>query len=84
MDENIVPVPSKVDLTWLTNYRVISMMSTVAKVCNKVLLNRRKPMVEPKVQVNQAGYRPIGALRRLIEGANTRKLELVVTFVDFR
>ncbi len=84
MDENIVPVPSKGDLTWLTNYRVICMMSTGAKVYNKVLLNRRRPMVEPKVQVNQTGYRPIGALRRLMEGATTRKLELVATFVDFR
>ena len=56
MDENIVPVPSKGDLTWLTNYRVISMMLTSAKVYSKVLLNRRRPMVEPKVQVNQAGY----------------------------
>jgi hypothetical protein len=60
------------------------MMSTGAKVYNKVLLNRRRPIVEPKVQVNQACYRPIGPLRRLIGGATTRKLELVVTFVDFR
>ena len=89
--QKIVPVPKKGDLTLLTNYRGISVMSTGAKVYNKVLLNRIRPMVEPKLRVNQAGFRPgrgtiemIGALRRLMEGATARQLELVVTFVDFR
>ena len=48
-------------------------------------------MMKPKLRVNQAGFRPgrgtiemIGALRRLMEGATARQLELVVTFVDFR
>ena len=52
-------MPKKGDLTLLTNYRGISMMSTGAKMYNKVLLNRIRPMVEPKLRVNQAGFRPM-------------------------
>ena len=48
-------------------------------------------MMKPKLRVNQAAFRPgrgtiemIGDLRRLMEGATARQLELVMTFVDFR
>ena len=71
--------------------RVISLMSTRAKIFNKMLLNRIRPFVEPKLRVNQAGFRPgrgtvemINCLRRLIEGAIYKKLPLIITFVDFR
>jgi hypothetical protein len=76
-------------LTLLANYR--GRMSTGAKVYNKVLLNRIRPMEEPRLRVSQAGFRPgrgtiemIEDLRRLMEGATAGKLELVVTFVEFR
>ena len=36
----IVPVPKEVNLQLMTNYRGISLMSIVAKVYNKVILNR--------------------------------------------
>jgi hypothetical protein len=81
--QKTVPVPKKGDLTLLMNYRGISMMSTGAKVYNKVLLNRIRSMVEPRLRVNQAAFRPgrgtikmIGALRKLMEGATARQLEL--------
>ena len=54
----IVPVPKKGDLTLMSNYRGISLMSTGAKIFNKMILNRIRPIVEPILRVNQAGFRP--------------------------
>ena len=36
----IVPLPKKGDLSLMTNYRGISLLSITAKVYNKILLNR--------------------------------------------
>ena len=40
----IVPVPKKGNLTLKTNYRGITLMSMAAKVYNKILLNRIRPL----------------------------------------
>lgn len=87
----IVPVPKKGDLSLMSNYRGISLMSTGAKIFNKMILNRIRPFVEPILRVNQAGFRPgrgtiemISSLRRLIEGSAAKQIPLVITFVDFR
>ena len=87
----IVPVPKKGDLSQMTNYRGITLMSICAKVYNKLLLNRIHATVDPKLRKNQAGFRParsctqqIHILRRIIEGSQIKKLPLVATFIDFR
>lgn len=53
----IVPVPKKGDLTQMTNYRGISLMSIIAKVYNKILLNRIRDPIESILRQNQAGFR---------------------------
>ena len=75
----------------MSNYRGISLMSTAAKVYNRMLLNRIRPAIDPKLRNNQAGFRQnrsaiqqIHALRRLIEAAEVKQLPLVSTFVDFK
>lgn len=87
----IVPIPKKRDTTLMTNYRGISLMSTAAKVYNRILLNRIRAPVEAVLRKNQWGFcqgrstaEPIAAVRRLIESARARQLPLVITFVDFR
>jgi len=87
----IVPVPKKGDRSKMTNYRGISLMSIWAKVYNRILLNRIRPVVDQILRNNQAGFRPgrsstdqINALRRIIEGANRKDLALVLIFVDFK
>ena len=87
----IIPVPKKGDLSLMTNYRGITLMSICAKVYNKLLLNRIQAIVDRKLRPNQAGFRParscaqqVHILRRIIEGCTMKQLPLVATFIDFR
>jgi len=87
----IVPVPKKGNLQLMTNYRGISLMSIVAKVYNKVILNRLQPVVDKILRPNQAGFRlgrgciqQIHILRRIFEGAAAKQLPLYATFIDFK
>ena len=71
----IVPLPKKGDLSLMTNYRGISLLSITAKVYNKILLNRIRDHVDPILRSNQAGFRSgrsflgeqIHILRRIME-----------------
>ena len=56
-----------------------------------MLLNRLRPHLDPKLRINQNGFRQkrstvaqILTLRRLIEGIKAKKLPAILTFVDFR
>jgi len=87
----IIPLPKKDDLSRMTNYKGISLMSIATKVYNKILLNRIRPHVDPILSKNQAGFRPgrscaqqIHILRRIMEGFKEYQLPLTVTFVDFK
>lgn len=87
----IVPLPKKGDLSLMTNYRGISLLSIAAKVYNKILLNRIRDQVDPTLRNNQAGFRPgrscaqqIHILRRIMEGFQDYQLPLAVTFIDFK
>ena len=87
----IIPLPKKGDLSLMTNYRGISLLSIAAKVYNKILFNRIRDHVDPILRKNQAGFRPgrscaqqIHILRRIIEGFQDYQLPLTVTFIDFK
>ena len=62
-----------------------------AKIYNKMILNRIRPHLDPLLRLmNQNGFRSgrstltqILALRRLIEGIKAKRLQAVITFVDF-
>ncbi len=87
----IVPIPKKGSHSDMCNYRGISLMSTIAKLFNRVLINRIRPVIDKILRPNQAGFRPsrstinqIHALRRILEAADDQQLSLIVTFVDFK
>ena len=87
----IVPLPKKGNLSLMTNYRGISLLSIAAKVYNKILLNRIRDEVDPILRKNQAGLNPgrscaqqIQILRRVLKGFRDYQLPLVVTFIDFK
>ena len=44
---NIIPIPKSGDLTKTDNYRGISLSSVVAKVYNRMILNRIRPKLDP-------------------------------------
>ena len=87
---NIIPVPKSGDLSNTNNYRGISLICIIAKLYNRLILNRIRSVIDPKLRYNQNGFRPkrttvaqVLALRRIIEGVKAKHLPAVLTFIDF-
>ena len=88
---NIVPVPKSGDLSNTNNYRGISLTCIIAKIYNKMILNRIRSVIDVKLRINQNGFRSkrstvaqILTLRRIIEGVKANYLPAVITFIDFK
>ena len=88
---NIIPVPKSGDLSKTDNYRGISLICIIAKIYNRMILNRIRSEIDLRLRVNQNGFRPkrttvaqILALRRIIEGVKANNLQAVLTFIDFK
>lgn len=72
-------------------WRFIALMNTVAKLYDRLLLGRTRPIILPYMRPNQAGFLPqrstiqqAMALKMIIEHINHHKsLTGVVTFIDF-
>ena len=87
---NILPIPKSGDLGNASNYGGIALTSLVAKVINRMILNRKRPVIDPELRGNQSGFRPgrststqVLALRRIIEGVKRKNLPPIMTFIDF-
>ena len=87
----IIPVPKSGDLSKTDNYRGISLTCIIAKVFNRMILNRIRGAIDPKLRDNQNGFREkrstvaqILALRRIIEEVKRNNLPSVLTFIDFK
>ena len=72
----IVPIPKSGDLSMMTNYRGISLMSVTAKVYSRMLLNRIRPDIESHLRKEQNGFRP--------GRAKHKNLPCVLSFIDFK
>ena len=88
---NIIPVPKSGDLSKTDNYRGISLICIIAKMYNRLILNRIRSVIDIRLRVNQNGFRPkrstvaqILTLRRIIEGGKANNIEAVMTFIDFK
>ena len=88
---NIIPVPKKGNLSNTDNYRGISLTCIIAKLFNRMILNRIREAIDPELRINQNGFRrgrttvaQILALRRIIEEVKLNNLSAVLTFVDFK
>ena len=86
----IIPIYKKGDAQDPNNYRGISLLSTITKIYNKLLLNRIYNHVNPLLEQNQRGFRrnsstvqAINTLRRILEGYYKKKLPIVATFIDY-
>ena len=87
---NLKPIPKSGNLSDTGNYRGISLTSLVAKLINRMLLNRLRPKIDPYLRYNQNGFRPgrstitqVLALRRIIEGVKRYHLPSIMVFIDF-
>jgi hypothetical protein len=86
----IVAIPKKSQASSLDGYRGISLMSTAAKLLNKVLLTRVVHALDGILLPWQSGFRSkrstteqICALRLIIDRCKSRKKDVVIVFVDF-
>ena len=88
---NIIPVPKSGDLTNTNNYRGISLICIIAKIYNRLILNRIRSVIDVKLRINQNGFHPkrttvaqILTLGRIIEGVKANHLPAIITFIDLK
>ena len=84
-----VPLFKKGDQRVCANYRGITLLSLPGKVYSKVLERRVKPIVEPRIEEEQCGFRPgrgttdqLFTLAGVLEGAWEYNLPFHMCFVD--
>lgn len=76
----LIPIFKKGDPNLCTNYRGIALMSVVAKLYNRLLLNRLRDGLLKYLRPNQNGYLPMRStaqhvliLRRIFEEVEKKK-----------
>ncbi|KAK3524458.1 hypothetical protein QTP70_029309 [Hemibagrus guttatus] len=72
----VVPLFKKGDRRVCSNYRGITLLSLPGKVYSRILERRVRPLVEPRIQEEQCGFRPsrgtlnqLYTLHRVLEGS---------------
>ena len=87
----IVSIPKKGNSTALGNQRGIAKTCSSAKLFNKVLLSRLKPIIDPQLSQCQSGFRAgrstteqLMALRCVIDTCRVTNMTASLVFVDFR
>ena len=86
----LIKLPKKGDLSNCNNYRGITLLSVPGKVFNRVLLNRMRDIVDPKLRDQQAGFRQnrsctdqIATLRIIVEQSLEWNSPLYILFIDY-
>lgn len=86
----LIKLPKKGDLTNCNNYRGIMLLSVPGKVFNRIILNRMREKVDPKLRDQQAGFRKgrsctdqISTLRIILEQSSEWNSSLYITFIDY-
>ena len=87
----ILPFSKKGDLGITSNYRGITLSPAGAKMYNRMILNRIRPHLDPKLCINQNGFRPgrspiaqILTLHCMLECVKSKNLPAVLTSIDFQ
>ncbi|KAK3528421.1 hypothetical protein QTP86_034238 [Hemibagrus guttatus] len=85
----VVPLFKKGDRRVCSNYRGITLLSLPGKVYSRVLERRVRPLVEPRLQEEQCGFRPsrgtldqLYTLHRVLEGSWEFAQPVHMCFVD--
>lgn len=85
----IVPIHKKGDIKDCNNYRGISLLSVVSKLYERILESRLRDIIEPKLEQEQAGFRPgystqdhIFTIRQISEKLLERNRDMYVCFID--
>ncbi|KAK7881169.1 hypothetical protein WMY93_029578 [Mugilogobius chulae] len=85
----VVPLFKKGDRRVCSNYRGITLLSLPGKVYSRVLERRLRPVVEPRIQEEQCGFRPgrgtldqLYTFHRVLEGSWEFAQPVHMCFVD--
>ncbi|KAK3555547.1 hypothetical protein QTP86_021786, partial [Hemibagrus guttatus] len=85
----VIPLFKKGDQRMCSNYRGITLLSLPGKVYSRVLERRVQPLVEPRIQEVQCGFRPsrgtldqLYTLHRVLEGSWEFAQPVHMCFVD--
>ena len=85
----VVPLFKKGDRRVCANYRGITILGLPGKVYSRVLEKRIRPIVEPRIQEEQCGFRPgcrtldqLYTLHRVLEGSWEFAQPVHMCFVD--
>ncbi|KAK3561045.1 hypothetical protein QTP86_026393, partial [Hemibagrus guttatus] len=85
----VIPLFKKGDWRVCSNYRGITLLSLPGKVYSRVLERRVRPLVEPRIQEEQCGFRPshgtldqLYTLHRVLEGSWEFSQPVHMCFVD--
>ena len=87
---NIIPVPKKGDLSNGSNYRGISLNAIIAKLTNRLVLNRIQPVLdltsanEPEWLRTRQIKQPPRYSPKTYWGSQVRRPTTVILFLDFR
>ena len=87
----IISIPKKGNSTALDNQRGIAKTCSSAKLFNKVLLSRLKPIIDPQLSQCQSGFcagrsttEQVMALRCLIDNCRVTNMTASLVFVNFQ
>ena len=82
----IIPIPKKPSKS-KSNFRGISLISIVAKVFYRVILNRIYDEVSPRLRSFQAGFRRGKSCTEqlhILEQYHQKNIPIIMTFIDFK
>lgn len=86
----IIKLPKKGNLKNCKNWRGITLLSIVAKILGKIIIDRIRDGVDCRLRKEQAGYRKgrgttehVFILRNIIEQVNEWQATLYLNFIDF-
>ena len=86
----VIKLPKKGDLTDCNNYWGIMLLSVPGKVLNRILLERMKEAVDPKLWDEQAGFRrnrscadQITSLQIIVEQSLEWNFPFYINFIDY-
>ena len=86
----MIKLPKKGDLRDCNNYQGIMLLSVPGKVLNRIILERVREAVDPKLRDQQAGFRrnrscadQTASLRIIVEQSTEWNSTLYINFIDF-
>ena len=86
----IIKLPKKGNLKECKNWRGITLLSIVAKILGKIIIDRIRDRVDCRLRKEQAGYRKgrgtteqVFILSTIIEQVNQWQATLYLNFIDF-